>query len=39
MLATERETLIGLRDAGRINDEVLTRTLHDLDLEEAILSR
>ncbi|MGH3671841.1 MAG: cation:proton antiporter, partial [Pseudonocardiaceae bacterium] len=39
MLATERETLIGLRDAGRINDEVLSRTLHDLDLEEAILSR
>jgi CPA1 family monovalent cation:H+ antiporter len=39
MLATERETLIGLRDTGRIDDEVLTRTLHDLDLEEAMLSR
>jgi Na+/H+ antiporter len=39
MLAAERETLIGLRDAGRIDDEILTRTLHDLDLEEAMLSR
>ncbi|HSL08600.1 MAG TPA: Na+/H+ antiporter [Pseudonocardiaceae bacterium] len=39
MLATERETLVGLRNAGRINDEVLSRTLHELDLEEAILSR
>lgn len=39
MLAAERETLVGLRDAGRINDEVLSRMLHDLDLEEAMLSR
>jgi NhaP-type Na+/H+ or K+/H+ antiporter len=39
MLAAERETLISLRDTGRINDDILTRTLHDLDLEEAILSR
>ncbi len=39
MLAAERETLVGLRDAGRINDEVLNRTLHELDLEEALLSR
>jgi CPA1 family monovalent cation:H+ antiporter len=39
MLAAERETLVGLRDAGRINDEVLSRTLRDLDLEEAMLSR
>jgi CPA1 family monovalent cation:H+ antiporter len=39
MLAAERETLVGLRDAGRINDEVLSRILHDLDLEEAMLSR
>jgi CPA1 family monovalent cation:H+ antiporter len=39
MLAAERETLVGLRDIGRIDDEVLTRTLHDLDLEEALLSR
>jgi Na+/H+ antiporter len=39
MLAAERETLVSLRDAGRINDDILTRTLHDLDLEEAILNR
>jgi Na+/H+ antiporter len=39
MLAAERETLIDLRDTGRIDDEILTRTLHELDLEEAMLSR
>jgi Na+/H+ antiporter len=39
MLAAERDTLVSLRDAGRINDEVLSRTLHELDLEEAMLSR
>jgi CPA1 family monovalent cation:H+ antiporter len=39
MLAAERETLVGLRDTGRINDEILTRTLHELDLEEAMLTR
>ncbi|MGH3898990.1 MAG: Na+/H+ antiporter [Pseudonocardiaceae bacterium] len=39
MLAAERETLVGLRDAGRIDDEVLSRTLQELDLEEAMLSR
>ncbi|MGH3846896.1 MAG: cation:proton antiporter, partial [Pseudonocardiaceae bacterium] len=39
MLTAERETLVGLRDAGRIDDEVLSRTLHELDLEEAMLSR
>ncbi len=39
MVAAERETLVSLRDAGRINDDILTRTLHDLDLEEAILNR
>jgi monovalent cation/hydrogen antiporter len=39
MLAAERETLVGLRNAGRINDDVLSRTLHELDLEEAMLSR
>jgi monovalent cation/hydrogen antiporter len=39
MLATERETLVGLRDTGRIDDEILSRTLHDLDLEEAMLTR
>ncbi len=39
MLAAEREALVSLRDTGRINDDILTRTLHELDLEEAILSR
>jgi len=39
MLTAERETLVSLRDAGRINDDVLSRTLHDLDLEEAMLTR
>jgi monovalent cation/hydrogen antiporter len=39
MLVTERQTLVNLRDTGRINDEILTRTLHELDLEEAILNR
>jgi Arc/MetJ family transcription regulator len=39
MLAAERETLVSLRNAGRIDDEVLTRTLRELDLEQAILSR
>ncbi|MGH3694586.1 MAG: Na+/H+ antiporter [Pseudonocardiaceae bacterium] len=39
MLAAERETLVRLRDTGRINDDILTRTLHDLDLEEALLNR
>lgn len=39
MLAAERETLVSLRNTGRINDEILSRTLHALDLEQAILSR
>ncbi len=39
MLTAERETLISLRNTGRITDEVLTRTLHELDLEEAMLTR
>ena len=39
MLAAERETLVALRDTGRINDEVLSRTLHELDLEQAMLAR
>jgi CPA1 family monovalent cation:H+ antiporter len=39
MLTVERQTLVSLRDAGRINDDILTRTLHDLDLEEAMLNR
>jgi monovalent cation/hydrogen antiporter len=39
MLAAERETLVALRDSGRIDDEVLSRTLRELDLEEAMLTR
>ena len=39
MLAAERKAMIGERDAGRIDDEVLRTLLHDLDLEEAALSR
>ena len=39
MLRAERETLIAERDANRIDDEVLRVLLHDLDLEEAALSR
>lgn len=39
MLAAERETLVGLRNTGRISDEVLSSTLHELDLEEAMLNR
>ncbi len=37
--ATRLRTLVALRDAGRIDDEVLSRILHDLDLEEAMLTR
>ncbi len=39
MLTTERKALIGERDAGHIDDEVLRSLLHDLDLEEAALNR
>lgn len=39
MLTAEREVFIAHRDAGRIDDEVLRTVLHDLDLEEAMLSR
>ncbi len=39
MLKAERETFIGERDAGRINDEVLRSVLRGLDLEEATLDR
>lgn len=39
MLATERSVFIELRDAGRIDDEVLRRVQEELDLEEAILAR
>ncbi len=39
MLTAERATLVALRDEGRIDDEVLSRAVHDLDLEEALLDR
>jgi Na+/H+ antiporter len=39
MLKAERESFIGERDAGRINDEVLRSVLRGLDLEEATLDR
>ena len=34
-LRVERETLIRLRDEGRINDEVLRRIERELDLSES----
>ena len=39
MLLAEREVFIAHRDAGRIDDEVLRKVLHELDLEEAMLTR
>jgi monovalent cation/hydrogen antiporter len=39
MLAAERETFVKLRDAGRLDDEVLRRVHRELDLEEAMLAR
>ncbi|MGI5162950.1 Na+/H+ antiporter [Spirillospora sp. CA-253888] len=39
MLAAERRTFVRLRDERRIDDEVLNRVLHELDLEEVSLSR
>ncbi|RAY11163.1 Na+/H+ antiporter [Actinomadura craniellae] len=39
MLAAEREVFIRFRNERRIDDEVLERVLHELDLEEALLSR
>jgi CPA1 family monovalent cation:H+ antiporter len=38
-LETERETVIGLRNEESINDEVLRRIQHDIDLAEARLQR
>jgi Na+/H+ antiporter len=38
-LDTERETVIGLRNEDTINDEVLRRIQHDIDLAEARLQR
>jgi CPA1 family monovalent cation:H+ antiporter len=39
MLAAERDTFVKLRDAGRLDDEVLRRVHRELDLEEAMLAR
>jgi CPA1 family monovalent cation:H+ antiporter len=39
MLAAERAVFVRLRDERRIDDEVLRRVLHELDLEEVMLSR
>jgi len=38
-LETERDTVIGLRNEEAINDEVLRRIQHDIDLAEARLQR
>ena len=39
MLTTSREEFVARRNAGDIDDEVLRRLLHELDLEEATLDR
>ncbi len=39
MLDAERAVFVELRDTGRIDDEVLRRVQHELDLEEAMLAR
>jgi CPA1 family monovalent cation:H+ antiporter len=39
MLDAERAVFVNMRDAGRIDDEVLRRVMNELDLEEALLSR
>jgi monovalent cation/hydrogen antiporter len=39
MLEAERQVFLELRDSGRIDDEVLRRVQHELDLEEALLAR
>jgi CPA1 family monovalent cation:H+ antiporter len=39
MLTAERRTFVRMRDERRIDDEVLERVLHELDLEEAALHR
>ena len=38
-LETERDTVIALRNEETINDEVLRRIQHDIDLAEARLQR
>lgn len=39
MLAAERDVFVRFRDEHRIDDEVLRRVLHELDLEELMLRR
>ncbi|MEU4834234.1 Na+/H+ antiporter [Streptosporangium sp. NPDC023615] len=39
MLAVEREVFVRLRDERRVDDEVLSRVLHEIDFEEATLER
>ncbi|WP_328595231.1 Na+/H+ antiporter [Actinomadura macrotermitis] len=39
MLAAERAAFVRMRDERRIDDEVLDRVLHELDLEEVSLAR
>ena len=39
MLAAEREVFVRFRDERRIDDEVLRRVMHELDLEELTLRR
>lgn len=39
MLNAERRVFVRMRDERRIDDEVLTRVMHELDLEEVVLNR
>jgi CPA1 family monovalent cation:H+ antiporter len=39
MLTISREEFVARRDAGDIDDDVLRRVMHELDLEEAVLDR
>ncbi|SFO43455.1 Na+/H+ antiporter [Actinomadura madurae] len=39
MLDAERRVFVRMRDERRIDDEVLTRVMHELDLEEVALNR
>jgi Na+/H+ antiporter len=39
MLEAERSVFVDMRDAGRIDDDVLRRVINELDLEEAMLTR
>ncbi len=39
MLRAERDVFVRMRDAKELDDEVLRRVLHELDLEETMLSR